>query len=711
MSKSTVRMRLHALGAVSVLAFAGVNPIAFAQDAAPADDETFALDTIVVTAQKRAEDTQDVPISLTAFGSEQLERRDIQDIEDLADYTPGFVSSSFSYGNPVLTVRGAQNTFSAAGAAKPIGVFIDEVYIPRFSASNFSLYDVESVSVLRGPQGTLFGRNVTSGAVLVQTRSPSLDATDLRFKVGIGNEGMYEAAGYVSAPISDTVAGSLSISRQTRDGYGKDIITGADVDDQDFWGGRAQFLFEPSDTFTFKLSADYSSDDNGGRALSALVNSDQDRRTTELGIPQTFEREIAGLTARADWKVGPATLSSITGYRTSDSFEIFSRTGLSYLSLSGGFQEIGEEDEDSSAFSEELRLTAETQDFDLVTGLYYFQENTTRGFNKYRLAAGSGAPILDQFYDQDVDVTSWAPFADATWHATPRLDLTAGVRYSYEKKDAELRLTDSLVSANDFTGKGTDDWSEVTYRAVATYHPVDDVTLYASYATGFTAGGFNTEADKLAAFNETFDPETSESFEVGVKSLLAGGRARLNVTAFSTKYDDKQEFVFNRETFIGNIVNAAEASIQGVEADFGVALNSVLDLTGTFAYMDSEYEDFDIPGDVSRDGNELTSAPEFAYSLALDLNQPFSWGNLIAGTSYAYRDSYYPSSTNTSTIPSRGLVDAQIGVESPDGRWRLTLWGRNLTDEEYPLITSDFIVDSEWLAPPRTYGLRLSFQQ
>lgn len=669
-----------------------------------------APEEIIVTAQKRAEDAQKVPITLTAFGSEDLEKRNVRDVGDLGTFTPGLITSKFSYGTPIFAIRGADNTFSAAGATKPVGVFVDEVYIPRFSASNFSLFDVQSVSVLKGPQGTLFGRNVTGGAILVQTREPSLQNLEANARAGSGDYGLYEVSGYLSVPLSDSTAGSLSIDQQQRDGYGKDILNGEDEDDADSWAGRTALLFNPSDAFKLRLSGDYSRDKNGGRALSALANSDNDRRSSELGVEQTYDRDIVGGSARMEIGDGPLTFTSVTGYRHSNSFEIFSRTGLSYRSLTGNFQEIGEERERDSAISQEARLGYENEAFNLIAGAFYFRDDSERSLRKYRLAARSGATTLDNFYDQKVETTSAAPFADATWHVTDQFDLTGGARYTYERKDAEMTLTNRTAPASSFTGKDDHDWSEVTYRAVATYRPTRDVTLYGSYATGFTAGGYNTEADTAVAFHAPFDPETSESFEIGLKSRFAAGRGRFNIAGFSTKYENKQEFVFNGLTFVGNIINATEATSRGVEAELAFSPVRALSFNATFGYSDTKYGRYVIPGAASQTGNELGKSPPVSYSLAADLDQPIAWGSLLANISFTHEDSYFPSASNTLPIPATDILDAQIGIGSADEHWRLMLWGRNLTDREYPLILSNFVVNSEWLAPPRTYGLRISYK-
>ncbi len=668
------------------------------------------LDEVVVTAQKRSESAQNVPITLTAFGARDLEKRNIEQVSDLSRFTPGFNAAQFSYGKPIFAIRGAENTFSAAGATKPVGVFIDEVYIPRFSASNITLSDVQSVSVLKGPQGTLFGRNVTAGAILVQTREPSLQGVEANARAGVGNYGLREFSGYVSTPLSDETAVSLSVNREQRDGFGKDLLTGRDEDDADTWAARGKFLFKPKDALKLQLSADYGRDKNGGRALSALTGSDTDRRTSQLGVVQTFERDMAGGSVRIDYGDGPIKLTSITGYRYSDTFEIFSRSGLSYLSLASGFQEIGEERERDSAFSQEGRLTYDGEALSLIAGVFYFNEDSERGFRKYRLNARTGAITMDNFYDQDVRTTSAAPFADATWHVTDRFDLTGGVRYTYEDKDAREVLTSKTAPATSFTGIASQSWSEVTYRGVATWRPTRDVTLYGSYATGFTAGGFNTEADVIGAFRAYFNPERSASFELGLKSRFAEGRGRFNVAAFSTKYKDKQEFVFNNLTFVGNIINAAQASARGVEADVAYSPIRALTFSGTFAYLHGEYDQFVIPGAAAATGNPLGNSPRYTYSLSADLDQPMAWGRLLASASYSHKDSYRPSATLPQAIPATGLLNAQIGVGALDERWRLMLWGRNLTNEQYPLIISNYSVNAEWLAPPRTFGLRLSYR-
>ncbi|WP_164857132.1 TonB-dependent receptor [Sphingomonas crocodyli] len=681
-----------------------------AQVQGAADEQSTGSD-IVVTAQKRPEVAQKVPITLTAFSSKDLANRNIEDVSDLASFTPGLVTSKFSYGQPIFAIRGADNTFSAAGAAKPIGVFIDDVYLPRFSASNISLADVQSVSVLKGPQGTLFGRNVTAGAILIQTREPSLADIQANARAGIGNYGLYEFSGYMSAPLSDQAAGSVSIDRQKRNGFGKDILNGKKEDDADSWSGRAQLVFKPSDMFKLRLSGDYEHAENGGRALSALTGSDTNRRTSELGVQQTYRANIAGTSARIELGDGPVKVTSVTAYRYSKSFEIFSRTGLSFRSLASQFQEIGEEQERDSAFSQEARVSYDSQAVNLVTGLFYFDQHSRRGLRKYRLAARTGATSLDNFYDQDVKTTSIAPFADATWHVTDQLDLTGGVRYTYERKEAQERLTNRTAPASSFLGNDDHSWRQVTYRTVATYRPTDDITLYGSHATGFTAGGYNTEADVIAAFRNTFKPETSSSYEIGLKSRFADGRGRLNIAGFTTRYKDKQEFVFNNLTFVGNITNATRAKAKGIEAELGFSPIQPLTINATLAYMDAKYGTYVIPGGAVQTGNKLGKSPPWSYSIAADLDQPISATlRMLASISFAHKDRYFPSASNTLPIPNTNLLDGQVGLASTDEHWRLMVWGRNLTNRKYPLILSNFVVNAEWLAPPRTYGLRVSYK-
>ena len=683
---------------------------ASAPPAAAAEEEMSGGADIVVTAQKRSESAQKVPITLTAFSAETLEKRNINDIKDLAAYTPGFNAAQFSNGKPIFAIRGAENTFSAAGATKPVGVFVDEIYIPRFSASNFGLFDAQSVTVLKGPQGTLFGRNVTAGAILVQTREPSLTDIKANARIGIGNYELREAGGYVSVPFSDTAAGSITLDRQVRDGYSRDIITRRQQDDADSWAGRAQFVFKPSEAFKLRLSADYGRDKNNGRSLSALTLSDTDRRTSELGIAQTFDRDIAGGSARMEIGDGPVKFTSVTGYRYSNSFEIFSRSGLAWQKLTTGFQEMADEREIDHAFSQEGRISYETDNLNLIAGLFYFDEDSERNYRKYRFAAGTGNLTLNNTYDQDVKTTSVAPFADATWHVTDQFDLTGGIRYTYEKKDARMQLINRTSPAASFTATDSRSWSEVTYRGVATFRPTNNITLYGSYATGFTAGGFNTEADVVAAFRTPFNPERSENFELGVKTRFLGGRGYFNLAGFTTKYKDKQEFVFNTLTFVGNIINAAQARARGIESEIGFSPISTLTLSGTFSYLDTRYNEFIIPGSTPATGNDLANSPHYNYSVSADLDQPIGPVRLLANASYVHKDSYFPSATLRLTVPSTDIVNAQVGVASLDDRWRLVAWVRNLTKQDYPLIISTFSVNAEWLAPPRTYGLRLSYR-
>ena len=466
-------------------------------------------------------------------------------------------------------MRGANNTFSQAGASKPVGVFLDDVFIPRYSASSFDLFDLQQITVLRGPQGTLFGRNVTGGAIQIQTAQPRVDDSQFRFRVGSGNHDLVEMSGYATGPLSDRVAGKISLSHKERDGFAVDRFNGRTLEDLNSLTVRAGLVFSPSDDLELRLAADYADDETGGRSTSFLSSSDGsdltgndgDNRTAELRVPQSYERDIAGLSAHIDWGLGGGTLQSITAYRQSDAHETYS-LGSGDVSLpSVTTQFLKDEIDEPSSFSQELRYVSELSDtFDYVAGLYYYAEDTDRFVGDVLLGAGGNAVFVDRSFDVNAKTRSYAIYANATIHWGEHFEIGLGGRYTKEDKDVSVDFVDNNNPGNNFRVSPSNDFSEFTPRITLTWFASDSITLFASRTEGFTAGGFNTETNSAEAITLGFDPETITAYELGAKTAWADGRLIANLTLFDQEYEDKQEGFFTPAGPFFSIFNASEAS-------------------------------------------------------------------------------------------------------------------------------------------------------
>ena len=725
MAKITKYMHSVGICAGLVMALAASPAMAQAADAKPEDAEKTDGNEIVVTAQRRAESLQNVPLAISAFSGEKLEERGISTAGEVARFTPGFTASSFSASEPIFAVRGANNTFSQAGVNKPVGVFVDDVYVSRNSGSAFELFDIKQVEILRGPQGTLFGRNVTGGAIVVTTSAPSLTEVKAKAEVGYGNYNAVDLRGLVSVPLGQTAAFKVSGSYRTRDGWGSDRISNQQQGNLDTLNLRGQLLFEPSAEFSALFTLDYSKDKNNGRLISTIspvAADDGNNRTAEQGHPQRYDRETWGLSAHLDYTLGAGKISSITAYRKSDVLDDFSFSATSYTLLTPinaavPFQTIAVNAETPKTFSQELRYVSDFDGpFNMVVGAYYFHEDMNRNATTLRFHARDGVKLRDQTFDQNVSTKSFALYSDVKFEFTPTLALNLSGRYTWERKQAQVNFTDVLRPTINYISPTFEaKYNEFTPRAALTWKPSREVTLYTSYTKGFTAGGFNTEEDTVSVVGTAFRPETVEAYEAGIKTSLVDGHVNFNVAGFIQNYKDKQEGYLD-PTFNFVIVNAARARMKGFEVELNGRINDNLRLFGTYSYLDARYQSFVLPGTLGDySGRFLPTAPKNSLSLGGELRLPIGGaGEIFANASYTWQGDYYTGAENRATflIKSYDLADAAIGYEPTGGKWKVTLWGKNIFNKDYVQIRSDFGTGGigEVLGAPATYGIRLSWK-
>lgn len=687
-------------------------PLAHAQ-------EDIVIEEVVVTAQIREENFQDIPVTGSIFDAAMLENNRLLEIDDIARMTPGFASSYFNNSSPSYSVRGAMNTFSQAGASKPVGIFIDDVFVPRYSAAAFELFDVRQVSVLRGPQGTLFGRNVTAGAIQVYTSVPSLDESQFKVQVGAGNYDLQEISAFASGPLSERVAAKLSVSQKNRDGYSVDRFNGRDVEDLDSFNLRAALLFAPNDDLELRLMADYATDENGGKGYTFVSSSDgQDLtgndgkiRTTELRVPQSYDRDIFGVSAHVDWTLGAGTLQSITAYRSSDSREYYSLGAADVTLPSVSTQFLKDDNDDPDSFSQEFRFVSREYDgFDYVAGIYYYDEDTDRYLGDVLLGADGNAEFVNRDFFVNAKTQSIAAYVSATIHISDRFDIGIGGRYTSEDKDVSVDYVDNNNNANSFMTSPGSSFSEFTPRITLSYFPNDNVTIFASRTEGFTAGGFNTETNNIDAIELGFKPETIIAYELGAKTAWQDGRLIANLTLFDQEYKDKQEGYLLPGSYF-SIFNAARATMTGAEFEFSWLATDALTVSATYSSLDAEYDKFVIPGGDDFSGNKLQTAPESSYSLSLDYRNDVERGSVLAGLSYTWQDKYFTGASNIPEflIDSYGLLNARIGYTWSDERWRVMLWGKNLSDEDFVRIRGTSGAIAEYYGPPRAYGINLTY--
>lgn len=684
-------------------------------------DQTSQVEEVIVTAQRREERGQDVPIAVTAFGRGAIDSYRLETLRDVSRLTPGLLVANFNYSRPNIAIRGANNTFAQIGASKPVQVIVDDVVITRNSAANFELFGLDSIQVLKGPQGTLFGRNVTGGAILIDSGRPTFGDSQSLLRATVGNYDATSLDLLVDRPIGDRLAMRLVASHRARDGFGRDRLTGEERDDLRFDAIRAQVRAQVAPTVEALIGIDYADDGNNSRNLSITdgqFGDDGDPRTAESGVPQNFDRTQWGLSARIFADLFGGELTSITALRQSQFGERFAQVGANFRFLPGGtaqmLQQVDDDRDEARTFTQELRYASPRwRRGDFILGVYYLNEHTERVLRQTGLRAVTGVVGSETISDESVDSRSLAVFADGTFRFNDQVGLTLGARYTEDRREAQAVRTVIFAPSGSFAASGEREFAEVTPRAVLTWTPTADLLAYASYTRGYTAGGINTNASTLADFNTPFAAETLANHEVGVKSNWLDGRLRANLTVFRQKYEDKQELSRNATTGAQTILNAAQATMSGAEVELWVRPTSWLRLEATYGALDTEYDRFvipSVPAPIINTGNALGSSPREKTSFTAEVRLPVGgWGEAFGLAVYS-RTSGYNTGGNAAAnllISAYSLVNLSAGLASNDDKWRVTLFARNFEDRVYPLTYGTLGPRTVYVGEPRTVGVTL----
>ena len=728
-----IRHLIHAAIALSL----GVPLSALAQES-----EGVALEEIVVTAERRAERLQDVPMSVVAISGEDVKPGGITGLYDIAHKTPNFKYTEFNLAEPQIFIRGVGTTNDSGGSDPAVAVFLDDVYLGRPGGAAMDLYDIERIEILRGPQGTLYGKNAAGGAINVFTRKPQ---QEFEAKAGatVGSDSLYKVGAYVNGSISDNVAGKLVVNWQTRDGYAKNITTGQELEDDDTTSVRGQLLFTPTDRIDILLGFDYTDIDRAG-ANRRLVNLDvpglpplsqippllarQEAANQTVGDRESsFEdsaygkKELTGFLARVDADLDWATLTSITAYRDSEVSWFQALVPLLSSAQGGlGIYEVDDwADQDSDQFSQEFRLASEGDNLKWVVGLYYLDEDVdrTESFFTYweDITPLAGLSPGDVTFNQTAGTTSIAAFGQLTWNATDTLALTLGARYTEDDKDIFNEAIDNLdgipptgipLVGPPYSVSASETWDDTTVRATVEWQAADDAMLYATYSEGFKSGAFNGTQGNPVAASTPLDPEEATNIEIGGKTQWLDDRLRFNFAYFDLDYDDLQVWFLQNNILIA--ANAT-ASIDGFEVDFAAAITENFRVSGGIATMAGKYDEY-VAGADDFTGNDLPRTPELTWTLTADYTVLLDDGATLgfnASGSYTDDFNFEPSNDPRQGEPDVTVFDAAITFTSASERWDLIAWGKNLSDELYAShgISGTFGGASRIWAPPRTYGI------
>jgi len=706
-------MQTVAGGAHTCVLLAAAITTTFATNFAAAQGVETGLEEVVVTAQKREESVQRIPVAVTALNEAALETRNIVNLQQVGAISPNVridtTRSGSGSGGPIF-IRGVGQNDPLASADPGVGVYVDGVYFGRMNGSLFDLVDVERVEVLRGPQGTLYGKNTIGGAVNVITQRPNSELGG-NLKARLGNYNHVQVVGSGNVPLSDTLYTRFSVMGEQRDGYSTNTLPtpGRDLDERRASAARGAIRYTPSDELDVQLNVDWNQERDGGRALrrvntgSIIAEGSPDPFTASLDYPGYRNSESSGLSAHVRWN-GPAfSLVSISSYRDIDEdHKVDLDAGPTNLmhqnvtfrqrQMSQEFQILG------TGFGDRLNW---------IGGLYAFNENSR--YLEFDSMLG-GTSFLD--LDVRPENTSFAAFGQIDWKFTNRLTGTLGLRYTYEKRELNLRF-------NTFGPAYIDDtWSQPTPRFALAYQVTDSVLLYVSAAKGFKAGQLNARARSIPEYRP-LEPEQVWAYEIGAKTRFADNRVQLNIATFYSTYKDIQLVSFaaqpNGIDFTAS--NAPEGKISGAELEIEANPLDGLRLQGSFGWVDARYTEYrDLAGrDLSwrkfeqTPSTTLSLAAEYTIALAND-------GSLALAADYVRQSKIFFESTNTAQLSQEdyGLLGARVAYTPPSKRVEFALWGRNLTDEEYIAQGVNLVgivgAGSAIFGAPRTYGVSATYR-
>ena len=722
-----------------------------AQDSKPVGTGTQAttLDEVTVTARRRTESIQDVPVAVSAFGEEQIKDLQASNVEGLQGAVPNMnIAQGRGSANSVnVTIRGIGQPDSLQTFDPGVGMYVDDVYYSRINGALFSLFDIQQLEVLRGPQGTLYGKNSTGGAIKLTTKNP-FDNEGGAVEVTAGDYGRLEGRFYVSGKLSDTIAASIAGAKITNDGYVKDAVTGKKYNDDDTEALRFKLAFNPSDSFRAVFSADHTKQDAAltlGRPMAPLrqtslapagivvlnpAQTGEWDRTAQTSFQNGEGQALkhSGVSLAMEWDLNEQfQLKSISSYRKLKTH--------SYIDIDASQYELGDVlvalNQDQR--SQEFQLHYDNgSNVHATFGAYYMKENVPSYQEAYAddlfSMMGAGIPFLRTIED-DLSTTSTAAFAHLNWEFVPSWTLAAGVRWTKDKKEYDRSTSTfwgapfaSLNETVAFAAKA--DWTAVTPSISLQKEFSDNLMGYISANRGFKSGGFNGRANTVYDTQHAkFDPEYVWTYEMGLKGSSADHRLRGSATAFYSKYSDFQARV-SQDVGTFPVLNAAEMNITGLELEGMAMLGSATTLSGQISYLHTKYDRFEdfrldpsYPGfDPNVSHDHVPFSPEWSARIALQ--HVFSLGdsgNFTVGGDVSYRDDTWLSVDNRAVLMQKAYSVAGLyGVwDSASMAWQVRAGVRNLTDKTYMTEGQEFAsvgnIQTAYFGLPRNWYVSVRY--
>lgn len=712
----------------------GVLAALLAAGAAGAQERTAAeVDELIVTAQRVEENLQEVPIAVTAFSAAALERSNVETLSDIALRTPGFSMGQVDPVQQNFAVRGigsAHGISQNAGGDPSVVVFVDGVYAGKGGVPDIDSLDLERIEVLRGPQGTLFGKNAVGGLVQFVSRRPGPE-TALRIQGQLGNYDRMALNARGNIALSDTVFLSGGVSIKKRDGYEFNETTGNDVNNENLKTARIALRFAPSDALDVVLSYDVTDQDQKGNPRDNIcdptlrggvhcVGVNPDPRIMNAYTDGDIRRLLKIYRAEVNWTTPLGTVTSITGFR-----DVKLNFVIPFFSNPvrppNQIESTEIDHEKNQQFSQEIRLAFDLMDERLrgQLGFYYLDEDNNRTeylIQDFPAPAQTGLAV----YPQSVDGRSVAVFGQLGFDITPQLTATAGARMTWEKKSGHFigrKISGPGMPpplAADYDVRASEDWKAFTPRFALEWQASEDLLVYGSAARGFKSGGFQGLAGSAVSQSTPYDPEFAWTYEAGVKSQWLDDRLRLNVAVFKTDYKDLQvsQLVPLCCVVVGN---AATADIEGYEVEWLIRPFAGFQIDGSYAWLNAKFASFATGATGNFTGNRLPRSPEHKINVGVQYSTQLGGWTALARVDYAHQSKMYFEASNIPTQKQEGFInwDARGALTSPDGRWEVAVWGKNLSNELVATYVTAFAPYRQVLvpyAPPRTYGVTLTWR-
>jgi iron complex outermembrane receptor protein len=691
-------------------------------------EESLVLEEVIITAQKREQSLQEVPLTVTAFSGEFIAENGVEDIRDIQGLTPNLSIKSRGDTEASVFIRGIGSQAPGIGADPAVGIFIDGMVASRGTNATAAFFDVERIEVVKGPQGTLFGRNASAGAISIITRKAELEENYGSVKFGLGDQGQVRGQFIGNMALGNNWAVRLGANYNKRDGLYYNELTDQEMLNVNSKNFRLSVLGLISETWETTFLVEYIDSKNND-----VMVTDDDAFASVIRqnrAPDKQRLESTRLIWTNKWAVGETMdLTSITGYYDHD----VNVTPVDADELEFDIVTF-EEPQTNDTFSQELRLNGASENVDWFVGASYVKEDLSfRNALRYEegivldLLAGAGflceEPDLPECtYRTEVPfgdntTKSWAIYGDFTWHFSDRWSLTGGARYTKDKKNFSynnpptggiLGVIDGQIFGPVTDGYlyADDSWNSLDPRVALDFAATDNTTIFGSYAHGYKSGGFNRQTHDFLPDPQTiksFDEEKVNAYEVGTKSVLLDGRANLNFSAFYNDYTDYQ-----LETLVDllpQVQNIGDIRSKGIELEGKLLVTQNFELAGTYAYLDSEVKHSVVPELI---GRATPQSPKHSASAQAHYYIPSGLGEWKLSGIWIYSDDFYFDIFNTLEQDSYNTLDLRVGLKSNSDRWMIAGFVDNVTDEEYFVERFVFLDIANRRAPGRLWRVEFT---